>query len=113
MLFDPDSFPASWILGIIARDGDAEEFYHSGFWKAKRREVLRNQHRWCWRCLQKSPEVHTRANTVHHLYPLRERPDLALEEFAPDGSPNLVCLCPSCHWEEHHKRRSLDIPERW
>lgn len=118
MEFDPDSWPASWILGMIARDGDAHAFYVSPLWRHKRREVLRNQHGECWACKNKTPSVLTNAAsgatmTVHHLHELRQRPDLALEEFAPDGSPNLVVLCESCHWDMHHSRRACHIPERW
>lgn len=117
MEFDPDSWPACWVLGMIARDGDAHEFYVSPQWRAKRREVLRDQHGECWACKRKSPPVLTTAKdatlTVHHLLELRQRPDLALSAFTPDGKPNLVVLCESCHWDMHHNRRPPLEPERW
>lgn len=50
---------------------------------------------------------------VHHVHPLRERPDLALSEYDERGQINLICLCESCHWERHHQRKQIEIPERW
>lgn len=118
MEFDPDSWPACWILEILARDGDAHEFYASKWWRRIRKKVLRDQHGECWLCRQKRPPVITRESDgvrmhVHHLYELRQRPDLALSITALDGSPNLVVLCDSCHWEQHHKRKAYENPERW
>lgn len=118
MEFDPDSWPACWILSMLARDGDAEEFYHSPLWRRVRASVLRNQHGECWACKRKHPPVLTTAAsgatmTVHHRNELRQRPDLALSEYAPDGSINLVVLCEPCHWDAHHRRREEKIPERW
>ena len=110
MEFDPDSWPACWILAMIARDGSPREFYHSKLWARKRAEVMRHQHGECWACKHKRPAILTTAASgativVHHRNELRKRPDLALSEYAPDGSLNLVLLCESCHWDAHHERR--------
>ena len=112
MLFNPDLWPASWILSLIAR-GQLHSFYVSREWKKLRKQVLKKQKRRCWDCMHKSPAKITRAVTVHHVHPLRERPDLALSEFDEDGNANLICLCESCHWDRHHKRKAIQIPERW
>lgn len=121
MQFDPESWPACWILDMIARNGDCAEFYTSGHWRKCRKAVRKNQHNECWCHLHpdqfphlagRPPEIR-RGNTVHHLYPVRERPDLALSETAPDGSQNLICICESCHGHIHHPSDVPDIPERW
>ena len=109
---DLDGYPARWIVEMIARDGDAREFYHSRQWQRLRARVLKKSHWQCYGCAHKSPPVlTTRANakalTVHHVLELRIRPDLALDE------KNLVVLCPSCHWDIHHHGRAVQNPERW
>lgn len=110
--YNPDLWPACWILSLIA-EGDIHSFYVSGYWKKKRRDVLKHQKKRCWDCMHKSPARNRRGVNVHHLNPVRLRPDLALSEFDEFGKPNLVCLCASCHYDRHHQRRQLKIPERW
>ena len=112
MLFNPDLWPASWILSLIARN-DLHSFYVSGEWKRLRRSVLRKQKRRCWDCMHRSPARITTGLNVHHVNPVRERPDLALSELDETGNVNLVCLCDSCHWERHHQRRKFINEERW
>ena len=112
MLFNPDLWPASWILSLIARN-ELHSFYVSGEWKRLRRSVLKKQKRRCWDCMRKSPARITTGLNVHHINPVRERPDLALSEYDEVGSINLVCLCDSCHWERHHKRKVFINEERW
>lgn len=112
MKFNPDLWPASWILSLIAA-GNVHGFYVSGEWKRLSRQIRKKQRCRCWDCMRKSPAKITRAVTVHHVHPLRERPDLALSEFDEDGNVNLICLCESCHWDRHHKRKAIQIPERW
>lgn len=112
MLFNPDLWPASWILSLIAR-GQIHSFYVSREWKKLRKQVLKNQKRRCWDCMHKSPAKITYGPNVHHLNPVRERPDLALSEYDEAGRINLVCLCDSCHWERHHQRRAFINEERW
>lgn len=63
--------------------------------------------------MHKSPARIRRGVIVHHVHPLRERPDLALSEYDERGQINLICLCESCHWERHHQRKQIEIPERW
>ena len=78
-----------------------------------RKTVLKKQKRRCWDCMHKSPARITYGPNVHHLNPVRERPDLALSEYDEAGRINLVCLCDSCHWERHHQRRAFINEERW
>lgn len=110
--YNPDSWPAVWVLQLIA-NGNLHSFYTSREWKRLRREVLKHQRRRCWDCAHKAPAVNKRGVTVHHVKPLRERPDLALSEYDEAGNINLVCLCASCHWDRHHKRAAPATPERW
>lgn len=110
--YDPDLWPASWILGLIAQ-GNIHSFYVSPQWKKLRRDVLKEQKRRCWDCANKSPAVNRRGVHVHHLNPVRQRPDLALSEYDEQGRINLVCLCGECHYRRHHQIRELSIPERW
>lgn len=110
--FNPDDWPACWVLKLIAAD-NVHGFYVSGFWKAKAKAVLKTQRNRCWDCEHKAPAVPTTANTVHHVKPLRQRPDLALSDYDEDGNVQLIALCESCHWNRHHERRAVRIPERW
>lgn len=110
--FNPDLWPASWILSLIAAN-DLHAFYTSGLWKALRLEVLKEQKGRCYDCARKSPARIRRGVHVHHVNPVRLRPDLALSKFDEFGRVNLVCLCDSCHWDRHHERKQIRIPERW
>lgn len=110
--FNPDVWPASWILSLIA-NGSLHAFYVSRWWKDLQAEVLRDQKHRCWDCARKSPALVTQANTVHHVKPVRLRPDLALSKVDERGEPQLIALCESCHWNRHHERRAVRIPERW
>ena len=49
MQYDPNKWPACWILELIAQDR-LHEFYTSGLWLRARARALRNQHRECQRC---------------------------------------------------------------
>lgn len=126
--YDPDSWPACWILQLIAK-GRLEEFYNSGLWKRKRAAILKSRPCRCQLCEAKTPAVLTPLRKpwekksgsndrrpvaiVHHRNEVRQRPDLALSEYDEEGNLNLVISCPSCHWNEHHKRRALVTEERW
>lgn len=112
MKYNPDIWPASWILGLIAQD-NLHAFYVSAEWKDLRKVVLKKQKSRCYDCMRKSPAVNRRGVHVHHVNPVRERPDLALSEYDELGNINLICLCDSCHWDRHHQRKKILIPERW
>ena len=110
--YDPDSWPARWILQLIAA-GRIHDFYNSKLWKKLRDKVLKDQRHRCWDCMHKRPARITRADTVHHVHEVRERPDLALSEYDEHGQINLICLCSSCHWDRHHQRTEPVTEERW
>lgn len=120
--YDPDSWPACWVLEILARTGSASEFYHSALWRRKSADVRRAQHHQCYCHLhpEKFPHLRgqrpaiVRAMVVHHVHPLRQRPDLALSDADELGRPNLICVCATCHWPLDHPTQPLpEIPERW
>lgn len=110
--FDPDAWPACWVLSLIAED-NLHAFYTSAPWESERESVLIASKRRCYDCERKTPALVTRATTVHHVHPLRERPDLALSRLDEHGRRQLVPLCPGCHWDRHHQRKAVTIPERW
>lgn len=115
--FDPDSWPACWVLSLVAED-NVHAFYVSRWWKDKCKAILRKDcngrsRRRCYDCERKVPALPTLADTVHHVHPLRERPDLALSNVDEHGHIQLLPLCSSCHWDRHHQRKTVQIPERW
>ena len=126
--YDPDSWPANWILQLIAKD-QLGDFYNSKQWKRFRLELLKSKPCRCQLCEQKVPAVLTPlrkpwekkrdsndrrpAAVVHHRNEIRQRPDLALSEYDDRGQLNTVIICPGCHWEEHHKRKLPVTEERW
>lgn len=128
--FNPDSWPACWILSLIAQDNIAA-FYHSPQWYRFKRDILRKHPHRCYLCERKQParlallrmpwekpkgpDDKRPVAIVHHVNEVRQRPDLALSEYDEAGRPNVIVICPACHWNEHHKRSTLAerIPERW
>ena len=126
--YDPDSWPANWILQLIA-SGRLKEFYNSKVWKIFRLEILKSRPCRCQLCERKTPAVLTPLRKpwekksgsndrrpvaiVHHINEIRKRPDLALSEYDEDGNLNVAIVCPSCHWDEHHKRLVPVTKERW
>ena len=65
--------------------------------------ALQRDHYLCTACLKK--HRFTKATEVHHIQPLEEFPDLALE------LDNLTSLCWSCHEEtKDHGRRATEVP---
>ena len=92
-------------------------FYKSRYWKKKRTEILDRDNYECQVC--KAEGKFSPANTVHHIIPLEQRPDLVLDD------DNLLSICAGCHNREHperfihwivqRKRNELAerFPERW
>lgn len=126
--YNPDIWPANWILQLIAKN-KLKDFYNSKYWKRKRREILMSRPCRCQLCEAKTPAVLTPLRkpwekkggnndrrpvaVVHHRNEVRHRPDLALSEYDEVGNINLVIVCPTCHWDEHHKRLKPITDERW
>lgn len=74
----------------------ANDFYRSPEWRKLSRRLL-NERKYCEICGE------TYATDVHHIFPVADFPELALNE------DNLKCLCKSCHakiTEQERKMRS-------
>lgn len=100
----------------MLRTGRDWAFYNSASWKKKRQEVLELDHHECQMC--KAKGVYTRANTVHHVKHLKDRPDLAYSIM--DGKTRqLVSLCKDCHNKVHPEKLKIAessepiTQERW
>ncbi|UED78039.1 HNH endonuclease [Brevibacillus sp. DP1.3A] len=77
---------------------ETKPFYRSRAWLKCREYVLLRDNHLCQQCLKKNKL--TAANTVHHLKPLDEAPELALD------TDNLESICPACHNKEHPEKGS-------
>lgn len=81
-------------------------FYHTEAWKRVRELVLQRDQGMCRDCMREMELGYgmkpRRATLVHHIQPLREHPELALD---PD---NLISLCPRHHEEKHAERRERE-----
>lgn len=71
-------------------------FYKSTVWINKRKEILKRDHNECQRC--KSKGGFSKAECVHHIKHLKDRPDLSLVD------DNLISLCNVCHNEVHPEK---------
>lgn len=78
------------------------DFYHTRQWKKKRAQILRRDNGLCRESLRYGR--HVDATTVHHIYPLEEYPEWALEDW------NLISLCDNRH-EAMHNRRTGAVTE--
>lgn len=80
---------------------NVDSFYHWKDWERLRKEVLRMDHYECQIC--KSRGRYRRADIVHHVKHLKDRPDLALSVW--DGEERqLFSVCKRCHEELHPER---------
>lgn len=70
-------------------------FYKSAKWERKRAAILKRDEYLCQEC--KRYNKSTEANVVHHIFPLEQYPEYALENW------NLISLCHQCH-ECMHER---------
>lgn len=77
------------IYDATVRDKKAAEFYHSAKWKKVRAQAISRAHGLCQDCLARG--IITKADMVHHVKPLREYPEHALD------LDNLKPLCNACH----------------
>lgn len=111
-----------WITQLIAED-KMVKFYQSKEWTTLRTKVLQEHHYECMHCRQQGRI--RRADTVHHVNHVKDRPDLALTQYTVDDQGNrtinLVPLCNQCHNKEHpekllryRKKKKKEITEeRW
>jgi 5-methylcytosine-specific restriction endonuclease McrA len=82
-------------------------FYKTAKWKNKREKIMRRDQYLCQECKRFGKT--TAAQTVHHINPLEQHPELALV------SANLVSLCNECHERMHDRLTGELTPagERW
>ncbi|MBR2664833.1 MAG: HNH endonuclease [Clostridia bacterium] len=77
-------------------------FYHTAAWKRARAAALRRDQGMCRDCMDRFLAGYgvkpRRAELVHHVIPLEERPDLALD------LDNLLSLCSECHNRRHPEK---------
>lgn len=108
-------------LSALIAVGKEASFYDWPEWDERRREVFAMDHNECVRCRDLRHRVR-RAQLVHHVKHLRDRPDLALSVVDPDtGERQLVSLCRPCHEDVHPERgwrrespaRAPLTAERW
>lgn len=71
-------------------------FYKSRAWLKLREFVLTRDHYLCQPCLRNNKI--TTANTVHHIIPIEDDPDLALD------ADNCESICPPCHNKVHPEK---------
>ena len=77
----------------------AISFYHSGAWRALRKEILRRAHYTCEHC-------HRRAEHVHHIVGLTLD---NIHDYSINLNPNnLQALCRDCHITNHGMDAVID-----
>lgn len=110
-----------WINELMAED-KMYKFYKSRAWIELREQVMLEHHHECYKCRAKGKI--TKADMVHHVNHVTDRPDLALTQYTIDDEgnkvANLIPLCNACHNLEHpeksFKARNKNKPttdERW
>lgn len=81
---------------------ESKPFYHTAAWKRVRAAALMRDNGMCQACMDRLRAGYgirpRRAEMVHHIIPLEERPDLALD------LNNLRSLCNECHAKEHPEK---------
>lgn len=111
---------ARYIRELIQAD-EIYKFYKSNEWIELRQETLHEYHYECQECLKQGR--YTRADCVHHINEVKNRPDLALSKYYTDEDgntkKNLMPLCNRCHNDIHDKlgewqrRDKFTNTERW
>lgn len=86
----------SWIP-ILIRDHRLDKFYNCRAWRHLKSYVLKLQHYECQLCGIQGKAVP--ADVVHHIIPVRDRPDLALTQT------NCMALCKECHKKIHESMK--------
>ena len=93
-----------WI-NELANEQKIYRFYQTVEWRSLRAEIMHKHHNECYKCRQYGKI--TKADTVHHVYHLRDYPEYGLsEEIYIDAKKiiNLIPLCNSCHNIEHPEK---------
>lgn len=92
---------------------ETQAFYVSAAWQRKREEILKHDHYECYLCRTGKGyahrPMHSRAEIVHHVKHLRDRPDLRLSDTYIDNNGvshrQLISVCKRCHEEVCHPER--------
>ena len=81
---------------------ESAPFYHTAAWKRVRAAALIRDNGMCQDCMDRFRAGYGirphRAEMVHHIIPLEDRPDLAL------NLSNLRSLCNECHNRKHPEK---------
>ena len=98
------------------RGGSDMRFYKSKGWLNQRREILTGVCFVGQICKQRGR--YCRANTVHHVKPLKGYPELALADWYEDDTGRhrqLISLCRDCHEAVHDNRIRIEpiTLEQW
>lgn len=84
------------------QEKESKPFYHTAAWKRARAAALARDRGMCQDCMDLFRQGvgirPRRAQMVHHIVPIDERPDLALD------LSNLRSLCFECHNKEHPEK---------
>ena len=111
-----------WLKNLVDA-GDPHLFYVSSIWLRKRDETLKRDRYECQIC--KARGRYRRADLVHHVNHVKDRPDLALSDEYIDGDGvthrQLISVCRACHETVCHPenlRRNKPVicfttEERW
>ena len=87
-------------LAKLIEQGKEHSFYTSVLWGRTRETVLKLDRYECQLC--KAKGRYARAEIVHHVRHLKDRPDLALSIWDPEtGDRQLLSVCKACHEREH------------
>lgn len=104
----------SWIRELI-RKKQLYKFYKTDNWKELRQSVLDDYHNECVGCLKEGK--YTRAECVHHVNHVRNRPELALSKYYVDSNgkrqSNLLPLCNTCHNKEHPEKFGKNVENKF
>lgn len=92
-----------FVKECIAED-NVGKFYNRSSWLRAREKVMALDHHQCVRC-KKLYGRYRKANVVHHVHHLKDRPDLCLNVYDEQGERNLISLCNSCHDEVHPEKQ--------
>lgn len=106
-------------LRQLISDGREGVWYNGAAWEHMRQAVLKMDRYECQRC--KARGRYHKAEIVHHVKHLKDRPDLALSIYDPDtGDRQLISVCKQCHEDLHPEAQRQYRPkgkpvtaERW
>ena len=104
------------------KKNNTDKFYMSREWEKLANQIRLEQHNECQVC-KKLGKYH-KAEIVHHVNFLKDRPDLAYSKIYTDKDGNeqlnLICVCFDCHERIHnrgkyaeHKINEYFTKERW